>query len=138
MSAARALRAIHRSAPAGSSLARTCFCALLATPRCDLAIDPVPVDPGSELRQVWDLIQPGAKQFAFPVVSLSFGGIDPSAATTDSRLLMRAKYWRGNCKLSRPQLSKACNLKTAGSAKKPKPAQRLERFLPVPSKKLKR
>jgi len=43
--------------------------ALVAVERCDLAIDPVPVDLAAKLHQlvfqVDDLIQPGAKQIAF-------------------------------------------------------------------------
>lgn len=43
--------------------------AFLAVEGCDLAIDPVPVDPGTELHQlvlqIDDLIEPGAKQIAF-------------------------------------------------------------------------
>ena len=37
ISAARALRAIHQTAPAGSISKRICFCALLATPRRDFS-----------------------------------------------------------------------------------------------------
>ncbi len=44
--------------------------ALVAVERCDLAIDPVPVDLASELHQfvlhVDDLLEPGAKQITFP------------------------------------------------------------------------
>jgi hypothetical protein len=60
----------------------------LSLERRDLAIDPFPVDTALG---VDDLIQPGAKQIAFPVVSGFFGHTSPSAATTESRLLIRGK-----------------------------------------------
>jgi hypothetical protein len=61
--------------------------------RCDLAIDPVPVDLVTErhelVPQVDDLIEPGAKQIAFPSSPASLVASFPSAATTESRRLIR-------------------------------------------------